>query len=66
MGQNQAETKIVVAISRGVVIAIRYTTVRRIIVPTSATINTVRALQPSPVFVKFSTVKHLSLHNLYD
>ena len=43
MGQNQAETKIVVARSRGDVTANRHTTVRRIIAPTSATINTARA-----------------------
>ena len=43
MGQNQAETKIVAAISRGADIAIRYTTARRTTAPTPATINTARA-----------------------
>ena len=43
-GQHEAEAKIVVTIGRGVVVAIGNTTVRRIVVPATTTIDPVRSI----------------------
>lgn len=47
-GENEAEPKVVVAVVRRVVVAIRRATVPRIVVPAATTIHTVRSTPRSP------------------
>ena len=41
--KGKAQAEVVVAVVRGVVVAIRHTTVPRVVVPTATTVHTVRA-----------------------
>jgi len=49
MGTRKAEALIIVPVVRIVVVTIGRTTVFCIVVPATATINTIRTLQPTPL-----------------